>query len=147
MRVFPCQAMVMSWMLHLHHQRRCYQRSWRPPTHLSYNHRDLADGVNQSNNTAAKKPYKKIKIGRTSGYHIVVTQGKNEHDAILLGCNTDDPQTYISKHNRTRWRLDGRLLDTMILFLQKVSDWNNTMPHFLLGEQLQCLDSCWGYTP
>ena len=42
--------------------------------------------------------YKKIKVGRQSGYPIIVTQGKIDHEAILLDCEDydDDPQTYLT---------------------------------------------------
>ena len=64
--------------------------------------RHLRDGDESVNQTIS---FQKIKIGRTSGYPIVVTQGKTEHDAILLNCNTDNPQDYLTKHIHKRVKI------------------------------------------
>jgi len=57
--------------------------------------------------------YKKIKVGRTWGYPIVVTQGKTEHEAILLGCDDDNPQEYLNTTKndnvdvKIKWKVAG----------------------------------------
>ena len=47
--------------------------------------------------------YSKIKVGRVSGYPIVVTQGKSEHDAILLDDDFvyEDPQEFLDRISKT----------------------------------------------
>lgn len=55
-------------------------------------------------------PYSKIKVGRASGYPVVVTQGKIEHEAILLGCD-DDPAEHLTNNIegkvKVRWIVAG----------------------------------------
>jgi len=51
----------------------------------------------------------KIKVGRLWGYPIIVTTGKSTHEAILLDCNTDDPQEFLNKQIdvKIRWKVAG----------------------------------------
>ena len=56
--------------------------------------------------------YIKIKVGRVYGYHVLVKQGKLEHEAILLGCH-DDPESFLahnkeeSKRAKIKWKIAG----------------------------------------
>ena len=66
---------------------------------------------------ASRVNYKKIKVGRVSGYPIsIVKQGTFDHEAILLGCD-DDP--HISSLTilmvLVMSRYDGKWRDTMML--------------------------------
>lgn len=64
--------------------------------------------------------YTKVKVGRTSGYPILVKQGNTDHEAILLGdCNGDDPQTYLS---------DVISVDGNVKIRWKVAGYNGTVP-------------------
>ena len=51
----------------------------------------------------------KIKVGRKWGYPIIVTIGKSTHEAILLDCNSDDPQEFLNKQIdvNIRWKVAG----------------------------------------
>jgi len=51
----------------------------------------------------------KIKVGRLWGYPIIVTIGKSTHEAILLDCNTDDPQQFLNEQIdvKIRWKVAG----------------------------------------
>jgi len=51
----------------------------------------------------------KIKVGRLWGYPIIVTTGKSKHEAILLECNTDDPQQFLDEQIdvKIRWKIAG----------------------------------------
>ena len=54
----------------------------------------------------------KIKVGRVYGHHVLVKQGKLEHEAILLGCD-DDPESFLahnkeeSKRVKIKWKIAG----------------------------------------
>ena len=57
-------------------------------------------------------PYSKIKVGRASGYPVVVTQGKSEHEAILRGCGDDENveahlADNIDGNVKIRWKTAG----------------------------------------
>ena len=62
--------------------------------------------------------YKKIKVGRTWGYPIVVTQGKTEHESILLGCDDDNPQEYLNTTKN----------DNVVKIKWKVAGYNDIVP-------------------
>ena len=49
----------------------------------------------------------KIKVGRQWGYPIIVTTGKSKHEAILLDCNTDNPQDFLQQNAevKIRWKV------------------------------------------
>ena len=49
----------------------------------------------------------KIKVGRLWGYPIIVTTGKSKHEAILLECNTDNPQDFLKQNVevKIRWKV------------------------------------------
>ena len=49
----------------------------------------------------------KIKVGRQWGYPIIVTTGKSKHEAILLDCNTDNPQDFLEQNAevKIRWKV------------------------------------------
>ena len=51
----------------------------------------------------------KVKVGRLWGYPIIVTTGKSTHEAILLDCNTDDPQEFLNEQIdvKIRWKVAG----------------------------------------
>jgi len=48
----------------------------------------------------------KVKVGRQWGYPIMVTTGKSKHEAILLECNTDNPQDFLQNAEvKIRWKV------------------------------------------
>jgi len=49
----------------------------------------------------------KVKVGRLWGYPIIVTTGKSKHEAILLDCNTDNPQDFLKQNAevKIRWKV------------------------------------------
>ena len=49
----------------------------------------------------------KVKVGRQWGYPIIVTTGKSKHEAILLDCNTDNPQDFLKQNAevKIRWKV------------------------------------------
>ena len=56
--------------------------------------------INTNSEEHDNKPtYQKVKEGRISGYPIIVQQVGSEHEAILLGCPTNDnPQDFLNKN-------------------------------------------------
>ncbi|KAL9184754.1 hypothetical protein ACHAXT_012724 [Thalassiosira profunda] len=70
------------------------------------------------NKTATKRgtnaknlAYKTIRVGRVNGYPVVVTQGKSEHEAILLGCDDGDPRQFLAQNAdgkvKIKWIIAG----------------------------------------
>eukprot|EP00581_Thalassiosira_minuscula_P014710 CAMPEP_0183719358 /NCGR_PEP_ID=MMETSP0737-20130205/12337_1 /TAXON_ID=385413 /ORGANISM="Thalassiosira miniscula, Strain CCMP1093" /LENGTH=502 /DNA_ID=CAMNT_0025949075 /DNA_START=12 /DNA_END=1520 /DNA_ORIENTATION=+ len=57
------------------------------------------------------KRYSTVKVGRVYGYPIVVTQGKIEHEAILLNCTNIDPEAFLTQNAganvKIRWKVAG----------------------------------------
>eukprot|EP00571_Detonula_confervacea_P012458 CAMPEP_0172306234 /NCGR_PEP_ID=MMETSP1058-20130122/7344_1 /TAXON_ID=83371 /ORGANISM="Detonula confervacea, Strain CCMP 353" /LENGTH=421 /DNA_ID=CAMNT_0013018047 /DNA_START=252 /DNA_END=1513 /DNA_ORIENTATION=+ len=69
-----------------------------------------AKKVEIGSSSSAHATHKKIKVGRISGYPIVVSQGKGEHAAIMLGCETDPEEFIACNINgkvKIRWTMAG----------------------------------------
>ena len=70
------------------------------------------DSTHQQSKVTARQQYQMVKEGRVSGYPIVVTQAgssrENQQDAILLGCNTENPQDFLDRNKdgmvKIRWK-------------------------------------------
>ncbi len=82
----------------------------------SYSVKRSKKSDSSDDNRKAAPLYQKIKLGRTLGYLVTVTQGGtnsrvSQHDAILLNCD-ENPEEYLAKFAyddkvKIRWRIAG----------------------------------------
>ncbi|KAL3773176.1 hypothetical protein ACHAWO_001830 [Cyclotella atomus] len=74
--------------------------------------------IEPDENQDANQDYKKIKMGRITGYPVSAKQGKYDYDAILLNCN-QDPEKYLN---------DASNADETIKIRWLLADYNAVVP-------------------